>query len=262
MKDMVKFPVDFDPACLRLLQKTAELVSKTSAHALVVFADSKNQCQYFASPHLQTVFLKPAAASFFRNKLVQQFNDNQVVRSNFTPLRQQTASAYVSENKKRAVQWANSTQWLRRAAKQIAETYSDRAFLMYIYGGDKLEKHQVAAPHLSGIFDSGGWADFVQSLVDTATAAADEARPDRDGSMTAGTSTQSKPAPARKRPRQPAEARTASSDSAPKRVAKHAAEHDGMAAPGNAEWFHAALSTNPATYQQRLVCSASTAWQL
>ena len=262
MKDMVKFPVDFDPACLRLMQKTAELVSKTSAHALVVFADSKNQCQYFASPHLQTVFLKPAAASFFRNKLVQQFNDNQVVRSNFTPLRQQTASAYVSENKKRAVQWANSTQWLRRAAKQIVETYSDRAFLMYIYGGDKLEKHQVAAPHLSGIFDSGGWADFVQSLVDTATAAADEARPDRDGSMTAGTSTQSKPAPARKRPRQPAEARTASSDSAPKRVAKHAAEHDGMAAPGNAEWFHAALSTNPATYQQRLVCSASTAWQL
>jgi len=105
---------------------------------------------------------------------------------------------------------------------------------MYIYGGDKLEKHQVAAPHLSGIFDSAGWADFIQSLVKTATAAADEARPDRDGSMTAGTSTQSKPAPACERPRQPAEAPTASSDSAPKRVAKHAAEHDGMSAPGNA----------------------------
>ncbi len=153
MEDTVKLPIGFDPACLRPLQKTAELVSKTSAHALVVFADSKNRCQYFASPHLQTVFLKPAAANFFRNQLVQQFNDNQVVRSNFTLSHQQTASAYVSDNNKRAVQWANSTQRLRRAAKQIAATYPDRAFLMYIYRGDKLEKHQVAAPQLSDIFD-------------------------------------------------------------------------------------------------------------
>ncbi len=259
MGDTVKLPDSFDLACFRLLHKTAELVSKTSAHALVVFSDSKNQCQYFASPHLQTVFLKPAAATFFRKQLVQQFHDSQIVRSNFIPLRQQTACAYVPENKKRAAQWANSTQWLRRAAKQIAATYSNRAFFMYIYGGDKLEKHQVAAPQLSSIFDSTGWAEFVQSLVNTATAAADEARPDRDGSMTAGTNTQSKAAPARKRPRQSTEAPAASSDSAPKRVAKHAAEHDGMAAPGNADWFHAALSTNPATY---MVPLTSEAWAL
>ncbi len=172
MGDTVKLPEGFDPACFRLLHKTAELVSKTSAHALVVFADSKKQCQYFASPHLQTLFLKPAAATFFCQQLVQQFHDNQVVRSNFTPLRQQTACAYVSEQTKRAAQWANSTQWLRRAAKQIAATYSNRAFFMYIYGGDKLEKHHLAAAQLSSIFDSAGWADFVQSLVNTATAAA------------------------------------------------------------------------------------------
>ncbi len=45
------------------VHKIAEVVSKTSAHALVVFADSKKQCQYFASPHLQTEFPKPAAAT-------------------------------------------------------------------------------------------------------------------------------------------------------------------------------------------------------
>ena len=45
-------------------------------------------------------------------------------------------------------------------------------------------------------------------------------------------------------------------------VAKHAAEHDGMAAPGNADWAdpkHAALSTNPATY---MVPLTSEAWAL
>ena len=77
--------------------------------------------------------------------------------------------------------------------------------------------------------------------------------------MTAGTGTQSKPAPARKRPRQPAEALTASSDSAPKRDAKHAADHHGMAAPGNADWFYAALSTNPPMY---MVPLTSEAWAL
>jgi len=77
--------------------------------------------------------------------------------------------------------------------------------------------------------------------------------------MTAGTGAQSKPALARKRPRQSTEEPTASSDNAPKRVAKHAAEHDGMAAPGNADWFHAALSTNPATYKVPLT---SEAWAL
>ena len=63
----------------------------------------------------------------------------------FTPLRQQTACAYVSENKQQAVQWANSTHWLRQAAKQIAATYTHRAFFTYIYASHKFEKHHVAA---------------------------------------------------------------------------------------------------------------------
>ncbi len=54
MGDTVKPPDGFDPACFRLLNKTAELVSKTSLTSLNVFADSKTQCHYFASPHLQT----------------------------------------------------------------------------------------------------------------------------------------------------------------------------------------------------------------
>jgi len=130
------------------------------------------------------------------------------------------------------------------------------ALILHALGCCTSEKHYVAAPQLSSTFDSAGWAKFIQSLINTATAAADEARPERAGSMTAGTSAQSKPALARKHPRQ---STTASSDSAPKRVAKHAAEHDGMAAPGNADWFHAALSTNPATY---MVLLTSEAWVL
>jgi len=70
MGDTVKPPDGFDSACFRLLNKTAELVSKTSSTSLTVFADSKTQCHYFASPHLQTgiseasscTFLPPAAS--------------------------------------------------------------------------------------------------------------------------------------------------------------------------------------------------------
>jgi len=71
----------------------------------------------------------------------------------------------VSENSKQATQWADNTQWLRRAAKQIAATYSHRAIFMYIYGGHNVERHHVAASQLRI-----QPAEFVLSLVDTATA--------------------------------------------------------------------------------------------
>jgi len=43
---------------------------------------------------------------------------------------------------------------------------------------------------------------------------------------------------------------------APKRVAKHAAEHDGTAAPSNADWCHVALYINLATYRVPLTSEA------
>ena len=72
----------------------------------------------------------------------------------------------MSENKQPAAQWANNTQ-CRRAAKQIAATYTHRSFFIYIYAGHKFGKHHVAA-QLESILGSA--AEFVSSLVNTATA--------------------------------------------------------------------------------------------
>ena len=64
------------------------------------------------------------------------------------------------------------------------------------------------------------------------------------------------PAPARKCPRQVRDSLQKRPPQASKRIAKHAAEHDGTTAPSNEHWFYVALYVNLATYRAPLTSEA------
>ena len=110
--------------------------------------------------------LKPAAVASFHQQLIQQFLDNQVARSNsilyasrqHVPLCPRINSQLLS---------GQTTTQCRRAAKQIAATYTHRSFFIYIHAGHRFGKHHVAAK-LESILGSA--AELVSSLVNTATA--------------------------------------------------------------------------------------------
>ena len=66
-------------AALKLVQKTREFMQRTGGHALAMFADSKHQCQFFATEALESVATDPEVTQFFGKQLVQNLLPNQFV---------------------------------------------------------------------------------------------------------------------------------------------------------------------------------------
>ena len=55
-----------------LLRKTEQLVQRVGGQALAIFADSKRNCNLYASEALQGLFEHASAITFFRDELVHK----------------------------------------------------------------------------------------------------------------------------------------------------------------------------------------------
>ena len=242
-------PAEYEKAGLKLVQKTQELMQRTGGHALAMFADSKHQCQFFATEALQTVATDREAIQFFGKQLVQNLHPNQfVVPRCITAPPSKAALSYLPQSRDRKDSWKERASTLQALAQTMAQAHADKAFFLFLEGGPNLQTIQEAAPKVHGIFQDPGWTQHVLQHIKRASV---PARPSASIAPPAA----SRPAATKKRPsaslRNPDEtARLSIPTQRRKVVAASTLE------PGTLDWYSRKLSADPATYMTPLCAGA------
>ena len=184
----VKMPNTFQAAGSRLLGRVAELIGKLGGHTLAAYADTQNNCHYFASSMLEDFLVANEAADFLRYQLVEQHQGGQPVISHFTPYEGAKVLPLVRQAS-RLDAWKQRMPTIQAFVGSIKSKYPSGAFFIYMQTGpspNAIQTHQYASQHLKGILTQAAWLKIVGDTINTMPAQAPEAS--TSASMSASTS--------------------------------------------------------------------------